>query len=119
MLKDFPSIPIHVCFPIIITDASRGVIQARINEAYEVIDLEDKGLCIYTYTSENADSFEIVLDNSFVLPIIICNLSNLPSAIGLISQIVNCIIEQTRQLVATNPWLIPEEILFNDKVIGL
>jgi len=119
MLQDFPLLVIRVCFPVIVTDGSRGIIQAKLNDSFEVIDLEDKGLCLYTYVSENADRYESVLGNAFALPIIVCNLSNLPAAIKLIGENVNCVIDQTRLLVNANPQLIPREVLFNLKVVGL
>ncbi|GAJ21609.1 unnamed protein product, partial [marine sediment metagenome] len=97
----------------------RGIIQAKLNDSFEVIDLEDKGLCLYTYVSENADRYESVLGNAFALPIIVCNLSNLPAAIKLIGENANCVIDRTRLLVNANPQLIPREVLFNLKVVGL
>ena len=118
MAKDFRTIPIHLYFPIILTDANRGIIQAKLNTSYEVVDLEDRGICLYTYISENADRFEIVLDNAFALPILICNLPNLTSAIDVIERSIDYIIEQTRQRITTNPWLIPKEVIFNNKVSG-
>jgi hypothetical protein len=119
MLEDFSQVFIHVCFSLIITDSSRGIIQAKLNESYEVIDLDDKGICIYTYVSENVDRYESILENYFVFPVIVCNLPNLPSAISLIEQIMNCITKQIERLITINPYLIPKEILFNDKIVGI
>jgi len=116
MLQDFPFISIHTCFPLMITDESRGIIRAKLSDSYDVVDLEDVGLCIYTYVSENANRYAAVLDNAFVLPILICNLANLDSVIRLISQGMNNAIEQTRKRLIENPYLIPREILFSDKV---
>lgn len=117
MLRDFPFISIHTCFPLIVTDEYRGIIRAKLNDSYDVVELEDVGLCLYTYISENADRYETVLENAFVLPILICNLANLGLVIRLIGEGMNHIIEQTRQKLVENPYLIAREVLFNDKVI--
>lgn len=118
MLQDFPFIPIYVYFPLIITDEDRGVVRAKLNDSYDVVDLEDIGLCVYTYVSENADRYVTVLENAFVLPILICSLPNLNSVIRLIDEGMSRVTEQTRQKLIENPYLIPREVLFNDKVIG-
>lgn len=118
MLPDFAFIPVRIFFPFVITDESRGVIQAKLNDSYDVVDLEDIGLCLYFHISENADRYVSVLDNAFVLPIIISNLANLSSTISLVSEGINRIIEETQQRLIKNPQLIPREVLFNERVIG-
>lgn len=117
MLQDFPFIPVYLYFPLIIVDESRGVIRAKLSDSYEVVDLEDLGLCMYLHVSENADRYETVLENAFALPILICNLPNLSLVMRLITEGIRHIIERLRQALTQDAYLIPREVLFNDKVI--
>lgn len=119
MLQDFPYFAVHIFFPLLVTDESRGIIRVKLNESYTVTSLEDIGSSLYLYVSENANRYESVLEDSFVLPILICNLSHLGAILEMITEGLSQVIEVTRQRLMANPYLIPKEIVFNDKVTGL
>lgn len=118
MLQDFPYFTVQILFPLLVTDESRGIIRVKLDGSYIVTSLDDVGSSLYLYVSENANRYESVLEDSFVLPILICNLSHLGAILEMITEGLSQVIEVTRQQLMANPYLIPKEIVFNDKVTG-
>ncbi|MCX6009677.1 MAG: hypothetical protein NTW48_06560 [Chloroflexi bacterium] len=118
-LADFPFVPIDLYFPLLIMDDSRGIIKVKLDGAYNPIDLEDIGLCLYLYISENANQYEVVLDNAFALPILICSLSSLHMIVKSIDEGIDKLKQQVAELIAADPSSVVREILFNDRVIGI
>jgi len=116
MLRDFPYFVVHIFFPIVVIDESRGVIKAVVDESFEVVALDDIGSCVYLYVSENADRYANVLENSFVLPILMCNLGQLEKAIAMLDAGVKSVVDDTQRYLENNPQYIVKEIMFNEKV---
>ena len=116
MLEDFPYFAIHIFFPLLVMDERRGIIRVNLNESYAVTGLQDVWSCLYLYISENANCYEGVLGNSFVLPVLMCNLSNLGRMLKMIEEGMNQVIEATRLYTTTNPHLVLKEIVFSDRV---
>jgi hypothetical protein len=119
MLSDYPHIPVHFYYPLIITDENRGVIRAKLDELYNIIDLEDIGSCTYSYISENANQYGNVLDIAFALPILICSFSSLPSVLDLITKGIQEISKIVQDYITQNPYLIANEFWANKKVTAL
>ena len=78
---------------------------------------EDKGYCLYPYISENAEFYDIVLDNHFGLPIIVCNLNHFKGLVVKLEKGMNSLVEQTKEYLKMRPELIPFECLFNNKLV--
>jgi len=116
MLKDFSYLPIHIFFPILVTDESRGIIKVNLDESYNITDLEDVGSCLYLYVSENANYYKTVLENSFALPVFLCSLPHLNDVLKMIEEASGKLIESTRRYVTANPDLIAKEIVFSDTI---
>lgn len=119
MLKDFSDLQINLCFPLIITDENRGIIKAKLDDSYNIIDFDDIGMCIYPYISENANDYQYLLENSLTLPILICNLSKLQDTVDIITNGVKQLVSEAEKQLNNYPEQIPREIFFNDKIVGI
>jgi hypothetical protein len=118
-LADFPFVTINLYFPLLVMDDSRGIIKVKLDGAYNPVDLEDIGCCLYLYVSENANQYEVVLDNAFALPILICSLSSLHKIVKLIDEGIEKLKQQVSELIIADHSSVVREILFNEKIIGL
>jgi len=118
-LADFPFVPIDLYFPLLIMDDSRGIIKVKLDGTYNPIDLEDIGYFLHLYVSENTNQYDVVLDNAFTLPILICSLSSLHMIVKLIDEGIEKLKQQVAELIAADPSSVVREILFNDRVIGI
>jgi len=112
-LQDFPVIQIVLFFPVIIFDESTGIVQVKMHENYEMTELKEVGACLYTYVSENLERYSIVLDNAFILPILVCNTTNLESLIGIVNKDIDSIIDKMKEKLIAEPHLIVEEVFFS------
>ncbi len=116
MLQDFPEVMVDVIFPLIVIDESRGIIRVSLDDSYQITGLEDIGMCLYPYISENPDRYETILENSFTVPVFICNLLHLDTAIKIISEGIHNLVERTKEYLESNPHFIAKEIVFNDRI---
>ncbi len=115
-LVEFGTFYIEFFFPVLVVDGNSGVIGAKLDAQYDITDLEDLRMCVYLYVSENANRFYNCLENTFTFPIIICNLTYLPQLIEKMIIGVDKIITRTELIAKKSPFLIPEEVLFNERI---
>jgi hypothetical protein len=117
-LEELSLLVIDMLIPLIIVDESRGIIKAKLDNSYEITSFEDIGVCLYVYTSENAQSYKEVLENSIAIPILICSTSKLEVVIDIISNGLNQVFKLTQERLKQSPHFIAKEILFNKKILS-
>jgi hypothetical protein len=116
MIKDFSDVVIGQTYLAIVIDENRGVIRAKLDKNYNIIDLEDIGVCLYLYSIQNPERYRAIVDGSPFIPIFICNLSQVPRLIDIIDAGSDKLLKRIRTRVEKNPALLPKELLFNEKI---
>jgi hypothetical protein len=119
MSKDYPLTTIFLYFPLIVIDENRGIISARLNNSYDVTDLEDMGFCLYSYVPQNTQKYSQILEEGYTVPILLCNCSCLSQVISFINDCTKTILNTIMTNLDNKPELIVKERMFNKRVVGL